>query len=323
MSVSEAIDRAAAALRSAETIGTLGHVSPDGDALGSALALALAARRAGKAAFTSFGEPFVVPDNLGFLASETLVRPAEFPTSADVVVAFDTASSDRLGSLEPAARGARTFVVADHHVSNDGFGDISIIDPEAAASGELAHRLIRAAGWEVDLDVATCIYTALVADTGRFQYSSTTPETLRLAADLVAIGVRPELVGQRLYEEVPFGYLGLSSLVLGRAELDPARSLVWSVVRIADLAATGMVYEAADGLIDDLRIAREADVALLLKEVDGGYKGSLRSRGRVDVGAVAVALGGGGHRNAAGFTVAGEVAEVVAAVAAHLDAQTR
>ena len=320
MSIDDAIRRAADALQSAETIGTLGHVSPDGDALGSALALALAARRAGKTAVASFGEPFVVPANLRFLPAEPLVHPADFPTQADVVVAFDTASADRLGSLGPAAETAATFVVADHHVSNDGFGDIAIVDPASAASGELAYRLIRAAGWEIDGDVARCIYTALVADTGRFQYSATTPATLRMAAELMEIGVRPEEVGQHLYEEVPFGYLALASRVLGRAELDEQRSLVWSVVQLADLAATGVGYEAADGLIDDLRVAREADVALLLKEVDGGMKGSLRSRGRVDVGAIAVALGGGGHRNAAGFTVDAAVDDVVGAVTAHLDA---
>ncbi len=315
----DAIEEAAAALRSAEVIGTLGHVAPDGDALGSALALALAARRAGKQAVTSFGEPFTVPPSLRFLPLETLVPPGEFPKGADVVVAFDTASPDRLGSLEETARSAGTFIVADHHATNEGFGDITVIDPVGAASGELAYRLIRAAGWEIDLDVATCVYTALVTDTGRFQYSATTPATLRMAADLVAVGVRPEVVGQQIYERVPFGYLSLSSLVLGRARLDTDRAFVWSVVHLADLTASGLSYDDTDGLIDDLRIAQEADVALLLKEVSGGLKGSLRSRGRVDVGAIAVSLGGGGHRNAAGFTVARSVEETVAAVSSHLD----
>ncbi len=320
MTIEAAIAKAAALLRDAGEVATVGHVAPDGDSLGSSLALALAARKAGKRALASFGEPHVLPDVFGFLPTDgVLVKPADFFTAPEVMVAFDTAAPDRLGSLLPVARAAGTLIVADHHPTNGGFGDVSIVDPDAAASAELAHRLIVAAGWEVDADVALCLYVGLVTDTGRFMYSSTTPETLRLAADLLATGIRPELVGQELYEKVPFGYLGLAALVLGRAVLDEGRSLVWSVMYKNDLKETGITYDDTDPLIDDLRVAREAGVALVLKEIDGGFKGSLRSRGGADVGAVAAALGGGGHHNAAGFTYAGSAADAVAAVVALLD----
>ena len=189
--------------------------------------------------------------------------------------------------------------VIDHHASNTGFGDISIVEPTAAASGQMAFQLIRELGWPIDEAVATALWAAIVSDTGRFQYSNTSPETLRVAAELVELGAKPDAIGQELYERVPAGYLTVASRAMGRAQLKGP--LVWSMMTHEDLAAGGIGYEDADPLIDQLRVTAEAEVTLLLKEVDDGFKGSLRSRGRLDVGSVAVALGGGGHHNAAGF----------------------
>jgi phosphoesterase RecJ-like protein len=230
------------------------------------------------------------------------------------MVVFDVASPDRLGSLAAAAAAARLVVVVDHHASNSGFGDVRVIDPEAGASAQLAYHLIRELGWPIDRAVGDALLTGIVTDTGRFQYSSTDPDILRVAADLLEAGVRPEVLGQHLFESAPYGYLQVSSRVLGRSHLEPEARLVWSVAFDADLEAAGVGWEDCDGLIDDLRIAREADVAVLLKQVAGGYKVSLRSRGRVDVGSIAAANGGGGHHNAAGFTAAGDADEVIARI---------
>jgi len=310
--------RAADALESAAEVATAGHVSPDADALGSALALAHSARLAGKKAFASFGEPFVVPSNYAFLALEELIPPAEFPEQPELMVAFDTASLGRLGSLGEAAQQAGTLIVIDHHASNTGFGDISIVVPEAAASGQLAYDLIRLLGWPIDEATATALWAAIVADTGRFQYSNTSPEVLRIAADLVELGAQPDVVGQELYEKVPHGYLTVASRVLGRSEL--AGPLIWAVLWHDDLRAGGIGPEDTDQLIDQLRITQEAEAALLLKETDDGFKGSLRSRGKLDVGAVAVALGGGGHHNASGFDHPGPIDEIVEIVSELLGA---
>ncbi len=316
MTVDAALREAAAILRRATFVVAAGHVSPDGDALGSALGLVAAARAAGKEAVASFGEPFVLSDTFDFLPLDLLVPPGEFPREPDVMVAFDTAAFDRLGSLAGPARAAGTLIVVDHHSSNEGFGDVVVIDPARGASAELAFLLIKEAGWPIDIDCATALYAGIVADTGRFQYSSTSPDTLRLAAELLEIGVRPELVGQHLFERVPFGYLRLSAAVLQRAEIDEALGIVWSVMDNEDLAAAGVSYADSDPLIDDLRIAREADVALLIKQLNKGYKASLRSRGATDVGAVAVEFGGGGHHNAAGFSHDGPPGAIVDAVKA-------
>jgi len=280
----DAMRQAVAVLSGAESIAVSCHVGPDGDALGSALAFAHAARKAGKQAVASFGGPFLVPETYSFLDLGPLVPAAEFP-------------------LEGNASKAGTLIVVDHHPDPaEGFGHIQVIDTTAGAAAQLCAYLIQDLGWPLDETVARCLLTGIVTDTGRFQYSSTDGRIMRLAADLLDIGVRPELIGQEVYESVPFGYLAVSSAVLGRATLDEDLGLIWSVVYRDDLEKAGIGSGDLDPLIDDLRIAREAGVAVLMKEIDGGFKASMRSRGAVDVGAIAAAEGGGGHHNAAGFT---------------------
>ena len=176
-------------------------------------------------------------------------------------------------------------------------------------------RLIRAIGWEVTPDIATALYTGVVTDTGRFQYESTSPEVHRIAADLLEAGVSPPVVGQHIYEEAPFGYLRVAGAVLGRSELDLEHKIVWSVLYQEDLSRASLRYEEADGLIDLLRLAEESEVACLLRELgDGHFKGSLRSRGRVDVSEIAAHFGGGGHHNAAGFVAEGTPESIMSAI---------
>lgn len=299
---------------------TLGcHVGPDGDALGSMLGFGAAARAAGKKVEASFGEPFDVPRTYRFLPVDLLVPPGQVTERPEVFVSFDAGSAERLGALEERAKAAGAVVVIDHHVSNEGFGTVDLVVPSAAATAEIAYHLIVALGWPIDGEVATALHTGIVTDTGRFQYSNTTPDTLRVAAALVEAGARPEVIGQHVYEEVPFGYLRVAGAVLTRAVLEPEQRLVWSVLTQDDLNAGGIGLEDTDPLIDEIRIAEESDVAVLFKELDRGrVKVSMRSRGRVDVGVVAVALGGGGHHNAAGFTFEGTVSEALAEVRARL-----
>ena len=315
----EALRQAAAIVREAESFVVSGHVGPDGDALGSALAFAHAARAAGKEAVVAFGGDAAVADAYGFLDTTPLVDAAEVPAEPEVMVIFDVGIPSRLGTLAEQAAAAGTLLVVDHHPDPaEGVGDVQVIDTGAGAAAQLCAYLIREAGWEIDEKVGRCLLTGIVTDTGRFQYSSTDGAILRVAADLVDAGVRPELIGQAVYESVPFGYLRVSALVLGRAVLEPEAGLVWSVLYEQDLETAGIGYEDTDPLIDDLRIAREAGVAVLLKQVEGGFKASLRSRGEVDVGSIAQGEGGGGHHNAAGFTTGDPVDEVIARVRARL-----
>lgn len=310
---------AAEALRTANTIAVVGHVGPDGDALGSMIALLRAARSEGKNVWATFGEPFVMPHQLEFLADEGLVPVAEVPVPLDVLVVVDCGDRGRLGSAAVLADAAERVVVIDHHRSNEGFGDVAWVEPDTAATAQMVHQLLRELGWEIDRAAAEALYTGIVTDTGRFQYSSTSPTTHQVAADLLNAGVEPDEIGQRVYEQSPFGFLGVAGAVMTRAVLEPDLQLVWSSLSMQDLAKAGIGYEAADGLIDLIRVAEEAEASCLLRELgDGRVKGSLRSRGAVDVGSVAVALGGGGHHNAAGFTVQASIDEAIELVRAEL-----
>jgi phosphoesterase RecJ-like protein len=314
------LDRVAELIEEAPELVMACHIGPDGDALGSMLGMALAAVAAGKRATPSFGEPHVVPDTYRFLPTDLLVKPSAVPSRPAVFISFDAGSIDRLGELAGPATSAESLIVIDHHATNEGFGTHNLVIPTAAATAEIVVALLDRLGWEISEDVATCLHTAIVTDTGRFQYSNTSPETLRTAARLLEAGARPEIIGQHVYEETPFGYLSVAGAVMARAEIDAELGLVWSILRQSDLESSEIGMDDTDPLIDTVRVAREADVALLVKELgDSKVKGSLRSRGRVDVGSIASELGGGGHHNAAGFTFEGDASGAIAAVKARLE----
>jgi phosphoesterase RecJ-like protein len=305
MSISHADWRAAAAaIETAGDVVVSCHVNPDGDALGSALALALALERVGRRPVVSFSEPFVVAPQYRFLDGlDRLVPPNRVPADADLFVCFDTGSLDRLGSLGDRFAGARRTMVIDHHVSNTRFGDLNLIDPDAPASAALCRELLRHLGVPLDRAVASCLYTGLLTDTGRFAYQATSPATHLLAAELLEAGVEQYEIAKALFETNEIGYLRLLGDCLTRLRQVPEASLVWTALRRADLERHGVGLDSTEGLIDVVRTDAASEVAAVLKELgDGVWKVSLRSKGAVDVGAVAGALGGGGHAFAAGFT---------------------
>jgi phosphoesterase RecJ-like protein len=222
---------------------------------------------------------------------------------------------DRLGDLQPSAKSASRLVVIDHHISNDRYGMINVIDPEAAASGTLVHRLVGALGLPMNRDAAVCLYAALVCDTGRFQYDTTTPAVFDMARQLCEFDVPVSRLSRSLFEEHQFAYLKLLGDVLSRAVLVPERRFVWTAVTQSDLREHGVTMEEVEGLIDIVRRTAEAEVTCVLKEeANGRVRVSLRSLGDVDVRHIAEAEGGGGHRFAAGFTSEGPVDDVVARV---------
>jgi bifunctional oligoribonuclease and PAP phosphatase NrnA len=298
------LEEAARAISDADEIAFACHVGPDGDALGSMLGLAMAAENAGKTVVASFGSPYVLPPSLSFLPGHMVVPPDEFPKKPGLMVVLDAGSADRLAELGSNASDADTLVVIDHHVTNEGFGDIAVVDPEAGATGELVYEILRILEWKVTPEIALCLHTALVTDTGRFSYANTSPRTLRIAADLVEAGAEPSLIGRHVYEQEPFGYLKAVAVAMGRATLDTERRVVCAWIGESDLVSSGIDWGDTENLIDLLRLAVEADTAALAKvHDDGRVKVSLRSRGDTDVGSLAASFGGGGHRLAAGFTI--------------------
>ncbi|HEU4899168.1 MAG TPA: DHH family phosphoesterase, partial [Actinomycetota bacterium] len=192
MSIPEEDWQAAAdAIADAEVAVISCHIYPDGDALGSAMALHRALANAGRESVVSFSNPFVVAPHYRFLTGlDRLVPPDQVPQDADLFVCFDAGSLDRLGTLVDAFRGAARTVVVDHHASNTRFGDVNLVDAAAPASAVLCRELLRRLDLPLDTAIATALYTGLVTDTGRFQYQATTPETHLLAAELLAAGVQ-------------------------------------------------------------------------------------------------------------------------------------
>ncbi len=301
------------------------HINPDGDALGSMLGFGLGLRAAG---FTNvvatFPAPFEVASVFQFLpGQELLVAPTDAPASPDLGMSFDAASVNRLGELVPALLAAPHWIVLDHHATNTGFGGIRLVDPQAASTSVVAAALLDALGVAFDRDIASNLYTALSTDTGSFRFDLTTAAVHELAARLVAAGARPADVALQVFDSRPFASLQLLTTVLARAELDRAAAggvgLVSSWATLADLEQHGMPANMLESFMDVLRTTEEADVACLVKPVsEGRWAVSLRSRGATDVSAVAVALGGGGHQRAAGFTGYGSVTDVLDAVRAKL-----
>ncbi|MCW2675161.1 MAG: Phosphoesterase [Modestobacter sp.] len=297
-------------LRSAAAAGATvvlsGHVQPDADALGSTLALAEGLRRQGAHVYATFPGPFTLPESLGWLpGAATLVPSAEVPPHPDVFVSLDASSTGRLGELAALLEGAGTSVVVDHHASNPGFGGVRVIDPHAPATVTLVARLLDGLGVEWDAQLATCLYAGLAADTGSFRFGNTAPATHELAARLLRTGIDHAAISQRLFDTAPFGWLRLLSLVTGRAQLEPAvgAGLVWTWATTAEARDRGLAGDQLEALVDVVRSTQEADVACVLKgQDDGSWAVSMRSRGATDVARVAIALGGGGHRAAAGYT---------------------
>lgn len=302
--------RAVEVLKASAEVAVCCHVSPDGDAYGSMIGLGLALEKLGKKIYMSWGSPeLVISYSYSFLPGvDRLVTLDQMPEKVETFVAIDCGDVKRLEQLMPRFDDAGTSLNIDHHLSNTDYGDINLVDPQRASSSELAYELIQRLGLEVDADIATLLYAGLVTDTGRFQYSNTGAGTLRTAAELRELGADHLMIGEKIYESASFDQLRILGTVLSRAKLEDG--VVYSWLETGDLGDTGL--DAAEDIIDTLRSIREARIAMFLKQQPtGGWKGSLRSRGGGDVSVVAKSFGGGGHAAAAGFSVQGELDEVI------------
>jgi phosphoesterase RecJ-like protein len=320
-------DDAVRLLTGAHSVVLACHVSPDGDALGSMLALGLALRDRGVDVVASWGgEPFEVPATYGYLPGlELLVPPEQVPAAPELLVALDTGSADRLGTLADRVDTAGCCVVVDHHASNTRFGALNLVDDSAAATAVLVADLLDHLGAPLTQDVAVGLYTGLVTDTGSFKYLATTPAVHELAGRLLATGIRHDLITRAIYDDAPFAYVQLLGRACAGAAHEPdavgGLGLVHCVVPADDLEVSGLGLADVEGVIDVLRVSQEAEVAVVLKgdPVEGGFKVSTRSKGAVDVGAVCTSLGGGGHRFAAGFTSWDDGPSTLARLRAALD----
>jgi phosphoesterase RecJ-like protein len=324
-SLAAAVEVLDAAASAGATVVLSGHVQPDADALGSTLALAEGLRRRGADVVATFPAPFVLPRSLAWLpGAGTLVPSDQVPAAPALFVSLDASSTGRLGDLAGLLDAAGTSLVVDHHASNPGFGDVRLVDPGAAATVVLVAGLLDGLGVDWDADLATCLYAGLAADTGSFRFGNTAPATHELAARLLRTGIDHAAISQRLFDTAPFGWLPLLSLVAGRARLETGvgAGLVWTWATAAEARDRGLAGDQLEALVDVVRSTEEADVACVLKgQDDGTWVVSLRSRGATDVARVAVALGGGGHRQAAGYTSRVDRESTLAALREELGAE--
>ena len=277
-----------------------GHINPDGDALGSALAFKLILDSKGVESDVSFDMKGNVPSNLNHLPIDLILdRPKN---NYENVYVFDCGNSERLGDLEEIALNSARVIVVDHHI-NPSFGDIQVIDSNAASTTQVLFREILSAKIAIDKNIANCLMTGLITDTGRFQYSNTDNEVFEIASKLMLSGAELTSISDNIYGSIPLNAIKLQSEVLNRIELYEDEELVVSYVLQEDYQNYNIDSSETDFLIDSIRLVKESNIALLLKEQqDKSFKGSLRSRNELDVQQIASLFGGGGHKAASGFS---------------------
>jgi len=298
------------------------HENPEGDAIGSQLALALALRKMGKTATVLNADP--VPGNLAFLPGAESVVYDEDGSGYEVAVVVDCGSRERTGRVEAELAKPAVMVNIDHHRTNGGCGDYCLIDPEAAATGMLVYRILSAMGAEIDYDVAVNIYVAILTDTGSFHYSNSSPEAFQIAGEMIRRGIDPWAVAEQVYETQSAERLRLLGRVLSSLEIAAGGRVAAITTMKRDLDEFSARKDFLEGFINYPRSVIGVEVAVSFREEGAGeFRVSFRSKGRVDVSAVAQSFGGGGHRNAAGCTVQGSLDEVRSKVFGALEAALR
>ena len=303
------------ALRSHDRFLLVTHENPDGDALGSLLATKLALDQLGKDSVMYLYGDAPLPREYAFMPLDGLVREPPDDASERVLVALDCANESRLGPDPAVLETAPLVLDIDHHHDNSRFGDVSLVVGDASSTGEVLRDVFTELGVELTPEIAEALYIAVVTDTGRFQYSNTTPKALRLAADLVEAGADVHEVFQSVYESVEFAKLKLLGRALERAQVLEGGRLVVSYLLRSDFIDLNVAEAYSEGIIDSLRAVEGAEMAALIREPprrEGPPRRiSLRSSNdELDVSAIARLSGGGGHRQAAGFSSDASVEEI-------------
>jgi phosphoesterase RecJ-like protein len=303
------------ALRSRDRFLVTTHENPDGDALGSLLAATLALRQLGKDVYMYLAGHAPLPGEYGFMPLDQLARQLPQEDDQRVVLAVDCANESRLGPDPEILHQAAFTIDIDHHHDNTRFGDVNLIVPDASSTAEVLRDVFDKLDVELTPEIAEALYIALVTDTGRFQYANTTPKALRLAAELVEAGADVHRVFQGVYENVQFAKLKLLARALERAQVYEGGALVVSYLLRSDFSEVGAAEPYSEGIIDYLRAVEGAIVSVLIREPprsDGPTRRvSLRSSSdEIDVSAIARKSGGGGHRQAAGFSSEESIEEI-------------
>jgi phosphoesterase RecJ-like protein len=297
-------------IRDAEKIAILPHISIDGDALGSSIALAMALKKAGNEPTVLLEEE--IPLSYKFLpGTEHVEIYGGNPGSFDLVIALDTGDVERLGKRIKIFNSANATVNIDHHATNTRFAELNLVKTTASAVGEIIYQTIRLMGLDIDKDIALCLYVAIATDTGGFRYSNTTPLTHQIVADLINNGVDVAEISQIIFETLTLSKVKLTGMALDTLEILENGKVAFMTVTDEMLKNASAKEEECDGIVNLGRNIREVEVAVLMRQkMDNEYKINFRSKNYVDVSIIANRHSGGGHKMAAGCTMKGNMAQI-------------
>ncbi|MEE2715374.1 MAG: bifunctional oligoribonuclease/PAP phosphatase NrnA [Verrucomicrobiota bacterium] len=293
-------------LKAAKTVAIGGHMRPDGDCIGSELAVTYALTQLGKTV-TVFNQD-KMPEKLAFLDPKKMLSGPKKPKHYDCVVVTDCATYERLGTVRKAIGKRGKLINIDHHASNSCYGDINWIDPNSASSGELIFNLIKQADWPITPLIADCLFTAISTDTGSFQYATTRPSTYHTAAELVTKGANLARICEEVYQSYPLSRVKLQKHLYNSFKLIAGKQIAYFWIRQSDYNKAGAIPDESEGLIDHIRDIQGVKVACLFEEIEPEItRISLRSKlPELDVSTIAVSYGGGGHQSAAGARIPGK-----------------
>ena len=311
VSANSSFPEIARVLREHQKFAVLSHVRPDGDALGSQLALALSLMQLGKDVRV-WNEDGMLEKYSFLPRAELLTKPPSVAEDFDVAIALDTAIQNRLGTPLESVRSAKLWVNIDHHPSNPRYADLVYIDANAPATGQILFELMMSQGFPIDAEIAENLYVAISTDTGSFQYPNTTARTFEIAAELVRAGVDVGRINQQVFENYPRRRVELLRELLRTMRFEGGGRVASFSLSLKTAAELGVLPEDNEGLIDHLRAIHGVIVAVFFEELtDGKVRVSMRSKSeKTDVCAICQKFGGGGHTLAAGARVRGSLAEV-------------
>lgn len=315
----------ATALLGCGSVCVCGHANPDGDCVGSTLALAAALRARGVDAVALLADDAPLDPTLAFLpGAGELAFASGFSGGVDAFVAVDAPNEERLGEAACRVKDASPLTVTvDHHASPERMSDLSYTDPDAAATTMIVWRLARLLGLKPEeaalRDVAECAYAGLLTDTGRFMFQNTDADALALASEMVGAGIDPSRIAQRLFQDKTLASVRVDAAAVGHLRLLAQGRAAVSWISLDDMDAAGAEKADAENAVNVIRSVRGVEVACMLKERDDCVRGSLRSKGATDVSALARELGGGGHAGAAGFTLFCPLPEAVETMSGALE----
>ena len=311
------------ALKKKDNFLLASHINPEGDAIGSILALESLLRRLNKKAIIVCEDEF--PDRLSCLSSKRWNRVKDIPSGRKfgALVVADCPTLERIGSVQNFITKETEIFNIDHHISNTRFGHYNYIQPSASAAGEVVYDIFKHFKMKLNREEAMALYVSISTDTGSIKYSNTTVKSHQIASELIQTGIDIEKINDSLYATYSLEKIQLYSLLLGKVQTSPDGTVAWVGLTRNDLKKTGATYEDTEGFIDFLKYIREVLFAFFMSEMDGPEQGqvrvSFRSKGDYDVAQIAAHFGGGGHKKAAGCTIAGTLEEATKRISEQIE----